>query len=177
TGAGGRVGFYAVQWAKQAGAQVIATVGNEDRARQAREAGADTIVNYRSDDVAETVNQITNGAGVDRIIDVEFGANLQTSVKIIRTGGVIATYSSTQVPEPGLPVYPFMFKDVTVHFVLVYVMPESAKRQAAADIVASLGQGKLTHRIAARYPLARISEAHTLVEQGSAAGCVVLEFS
>lgn len=177
TGAGGRVGFYAVQWAKQAGAQVIATVGNEDRARQAREAGADTVVNYRSDDVAETVNQITNGAGVDRIIDVEFGANLQTSVKIIRTGGVIATYSSTQVPEPGLPFYPFMFKDITVHFVLVYVMPESAKRQAAADIVASLGQGKLAHRIVARYPLTRISEAHTLVEQGSAAGCVVLEFS
>ncbi len=175
TGAAGRVGYYAVQWAKWAGARVIATVGSEERAIHAREAGADAIVNYRKDDIVAVANELTDGTGVDRVIDVEFGANLATTLKLIRTGGVIATYSSTQAPEPTIPFYPMMFKDTTVRFTLVYAMPETAKQQAVADIISHLEQRKLMHRVAERYPLTHIADAHEMIERGGVPGCVIVE--
>ncbi|MFQ5936310.1 MAG: NADPH:quinone reductase [Acidiferrobacterales bacterium] len=174
TGAAGRVGYYAVQWAKWGGARVIATASSEERARHARDAGADHVLNYRSDDLVGAVNNITSGSGVDRVIDVEFGANLPTVLKLIRTGGVIATYSSTLVPEPTLPFYPVMFKAITVRFTLVYAMPESAKQQAADDITRLLQEGKLMHRIAERHPLGDTAKAHEAIERRGTPGCVVV---
>jgi NADPH2:quinone reductase len=175
TGAGGRVGYYAVQWAKSAGAHVIATASRDETLQHARNAGADSVLNYRTDDVPQSVLELTNGAGVERVIDVEFGANLATTLKLIRANGVIATYSSTQVREPELPFYSLMFKDITVRFVLVYTMPETAKQQAAEDITRFLQTEKLKHRVAERHPLANIARAHETIEQGAALGCVVME--
>ncbi len=175
TGAGGRVGYYAVQWAKSAGARVIGTASSDQTVRHARTAGADIVLNYRTDNVAQKVLELTGGVGVERVIDVEFGANLATTLKLIRTNGVIATYSSTQVREPVLPFYPLMFKDVTVRFVLVYTMPETAKHQATEDITRFLQTGKLKHRVAERHPLADIARAHEAIERGGVLGCVVVE--
>lgn len=175
TGAAGRVGYYAVQWAKWGGAHVITTIGSDTGVLDARDAGADAIVNYRQENVAEAVNEFTKGAGVDRVIDVEFGMNLATTLKVIRTGGVIATYSSTQAPEPTIPFYPVMFKDITVRFVLVYAMPEAAKRQAAADIINHIERRRLIHRVAERYPLTHIARAHEIIERGGVRGSVVVE--
>ena len=175
TGAAGRVGYYAVQWAKADGARVIATIGREEGVEDVREAGADVIVNYRKDNLIEAVREFTDGVGVNRIIDVEFGTNLPTTLKVIATGGVIATYSSTQMPEPGLPFYPLMFKDITIRLVLVYAMPEAAKHQAAADIVTRLQEDRLRHRVAKRYPLTDIAKAHEAIEAGGVRGCVVVE--
>ena len=92
----------------------------------------------------------------------------------IRTGGVIATYSSTQVKEPPLPFQRVMYLDLTVHFVIVYSMPEPAKKLAIADITQALRHGMLRHRIADRLPLAEIARANELVEQGGSNGCVVI---
>jgi NADPH2:quinone reductase len=175
TGAGGRVGYYAVQWAKSAGAHVIATAGRDETLQHARNAGADRVLNYRTDDVPRRVLELTGGAGVERVIDVEFGANLVTTLKLIRTNGVIATYSSTQAREPVLPFYPLMFKDITVRFVLVYTMPEAAKHQAADDITRFLRAGKLKHRVAEQHWLADIARAHETIERGAVSGCVVVE--
>ncbi len=175
TGAAGRVGYYAVQWAKWAGARVIATAGSEERAREARDAGADAVLDYRRDDIIQAVSGLTSGSGVDRVIDVEFGKNLAVTLKVIRANGVIATYSSTQAPEPVLPFYPMMFKDLTVRFVLVYAMPEQAKQRAADDITRALEAGALRHRIAERHPLNAVARAHETIERGGATGCVIVE--
>ncbi len=174
TGAGGRVGYYAVQWAKWAGARVIATASNETSAEDAGLAGADVVLDYRSETLSDQVRELTSGRGVDRIVDVEFGANLGTSIEVLRTGGTIATYSSTQAPEPKLPFYPMMFKDISLRFVLVYAMPETAKRQAAADITRFLEDSKFTHRIAETFTLDDIAQAHEAVEQGRR-GCVIVD--
>jgi NADPH2:quinone reductase len=68
-----------------------------------------------------------------------------------------------------------MFAGITLRLVLVFVMPEAALAQAQADITALLRAGRLSHRIAARFPLARIAEAHALVERGDAVGKVIVE--
>jgi NADPH2:quinone reductase len=174
TGGAGRVGHYAIQWASQAGATVIATASNDEDVAACRSAGAHAVVDHRDGGFAESVLEANGGDPVDRVIDVEFGANLATTLKVIRTGGTVATYSSTVVPEPALPFFEMMYKDLVVRFVIVYAMPETAKRFAIADIEKALEHGSLRHRIAARLPLERIAEANELVEQGNIRGSVII---
>lgn len=176
TGGAGSVGHYAIQLARWAGArQVIATVSNDAKARHAEAAGATAIVNYRSEDVVERVRALTDGRGVDRIVEVEFGGNLAASQELIVDNGVIAAYASGAEMEPRLPFYPLMFKAVTLRMVLVYLLPEAARRQAVDDLTRALRDDVLQHTIAARYPLDRIAEAHQAVEAGDKMGTVVVE--
>jgi len=170
----GRVGWYAIQWAKAAGARVIATASRAEDDRACRELGAEAVVNHREPGWGERVKAANGGKPVDRVVEVEFGGNLPEVLACIRTGGTIATYASTQVAEPKLPFYRMMFADLTVRMVLVYVMPEPAKQAAIADLSRALADGSLRHRIARRMPLAQIAEANELVEQG-APGCVVID--
>jgi NADPH2:quinone reductase len=175
TGGAGRVGFYAIQWAKMAGAKVIASASNAGDEAVCREGGAKHVFNHREPGWGERVKSLNDGKPVDRVIDVEFGANLPEVLTCIRTGGVIATYSSTQVKEPRVPFLRMMYQDLTLRLVLVYVMPEAAKKHAAADITQAFRHGMLQHRIGARLPLADIARANELVEQGGSPGCVVLD--
>jgi NADPH:quinone reductase-like Zn-dependent oxidoreductase len=175
TGGAGRVGYYAIQWAKSAGARVIATASKPEDERTCREVGADAIVNHREAGWGERVKSSNRGQPVDRVVEVEFGANLPEVLRCIRVGGTIATYSSTQVREPRLPFYNMMFMDLTVRMVLVYVMPEDAKQAAISDIDRYLAEGRLRHRIARRLPLEKLAEANELVERGDLRGVVVVD--
>ena len=174
TGAAGRVGYYAVQWANQAGATVIATASNEDDAAACRDAGAAHVVNHRSDSFADDVLAANGGARVDRAIDLEFGANLATWIAVVKTSGTIATYGSVAVPEPTLPFFQLMYLDMNIRFVIVYAMPEAAKQLAIADIDTALTNDALRHRIAATFPLQDIAAANELIEKGSIRGAVIL---
>lgn len=176
TGGAGAVGCYAVQWARLGGAaSVIATVSRPEQAAVARAAGASQVVNYRTEPVADRVRELTGGAGVHRIVEVAFGQNLAASVQVIRPNGVIAAYSSDAVPEPVLPFWSLLAKDVTIRFVLVYEMPDAAHRAAAEAITAELEQGRLRHQIAARFPLSDVALAHEAQESGSLIGKAVVE--
>ncbi|MBN8233769.1 NADPH:quinone reductase [Halobacillus kuroshimensis] len=174
TGGAGRVGYYAIQWAKLAGAVVITTASNEESSHYCREAGADFVVNHKSDDMVEQVLDFTGGRKVDRVIDVEFGANLESVLDIIRVGGVIATYSSTVVPEPVLPFKRMMFMNLTIRMIIVYDMPEEAKQEAIEDIDEALRSNLLLHRIDKIYPLEDIAEANALIDRGEGYGCVIV---
>lgn len=174
TGGAGAVGHYAIQLARWGGAKVIATVSGSEKAAHAKAAGADYIVNYRQEDVAQAVKDFTKGQGVDRVIEVEFGGNLQTTLACLKTNGVIATYASSAAMEPKLPFYPMMFQGVTLRMVLVYILPEAARRQSIQDINRALLEGALVHAIAETYPLERIAAAHKAVESGGAIGNVVV---
>ena len=174
TGGAGRVGYYAIQWASQAGANVIATASNEADKNACVAAGAQRVVNHRGDDVVGQIMAASDGKLVDRIVDVEFGANLPTSIEVLKVGGVIATYSSSQMPEPKLPFYTMMYKDLTLRIIIVYAMPESAKQHAIDDINKALTRGALHRRIAETMPLAEIAKGNEVVEQGRIRGAVVL---
>jgi len=174
TGAAGRVGYYAVQWASHAGATVVATASNDADKAACEAAGAQHVINHRDDDVVAAIMAATGGEPIDRVVDVEFGANLPVSVEVLKVGGVIATYSSTQNPEPKLPFFQMMYKDLTIRTIIVYAMPEPAKQQAIADIDKALVANTLRHRIAETMPLAKIAKANEVIEQGSIRGAVVL---
>lgn len=174
TGGAGRVGYYAIQWAVAAGAKVIATASNDADRQLCLDLGAAAVVNHRDEQWGSAVVEANEGSKVDRVVEVEFGANLPQILLCIATGGTIATYSSTLVGEPKLPFREMMFMDLTVRMVIVYAMPESAKTAAIEATCAALAAATLQHRIAHVIPLAEMVTAHQLVEQGGFGGCVVV---
>ncbi len=172
-GAGGAVGQYCVQMAKLGGATVIATVSSPAKAAHALSAGADVVIDRKREDVVARVTALSPG-GVDRIVEVDLGANLALDVPLIKANGTIASYSSTAVPEPVFPYYPLAFKGVTLRLVQGFNLPPAARAAAIADIAAWSASGRLRHAIAAEFPLAEIAAAHELLESGRAIGNIVV---
>lgn len=174
TGGAGRVGYYAIQWAKLAGATVIATASSEKSIAECQDAGADLVVGHPGPDAVKEMLEFTGGRKVDRIVEGDFGINLEPALDILKTSGVIATYSSMTIMEPKIPFIRMMFMDMTLRLVLVYVMSDEAKKQAAEDIIKALEKNSLKHRIAQTFPLSESAMAQELIESGSPYGCVVL---
>lgn len=173
TGGAGAVSVYALQMARIGGARVIATVSSPEKAKIAQDFGADWTVDYRKEDAAQRILELTAGEGVDRIVEVAFGANLAASVKVIRENGTIASYASDAEPEPRFPFWALLGKNVTVYPLLVFNMPEAAKRAAQADIARWTRDKALSPYLGAGFPLQRIAEAHEAVERGSIGNVVV----
>jgi NADPH2:quinone reductase len=175
TGGAGAVGHYAIQLAKWAGAHVIATVSSAAKAEHARLGGADDVIDYRSEDVAARILALTGGVGVDHVVDVDFGGNLPTTLKIMRDSGSIAAYASAGQRLPTVPVYELMRRNITVHGVLLPTSPPEARRRAQSDITQWLRRGRRLLTVAARFPLAETARAHEAVERGDKRGTVVVE--
>lgn len=178
TGGAGSVGAYAVQMAKLGGARrVIATTSGGQKAEHATAMGADAVINYRSSDTAAEIMAATAGRGVDRVVDVEFGANLATSLKVLKKNGIIASYGSMGAPEPTLPFYPMMFAAQTLRTVLVYILPTAARAQGVADLARWLSSGALQHPVAVRAPLAQGWLAHEACETNTRIGAALMDIS
>jgi len=174
TGGAGVVGHYAVQLARWAGARVIATVSSLEKAAHARKGGAHATINYRTEDVAARLDELTRGRGIDRVVDVDLAVNLASYEKALRPAAMIATYAVAKVQDGVLPSR-LRSRNVTVRMVFVYTMPDEAKRQAIADIGRWLARGRPRFAIAARFPLSEIAAAHETVESGNKIGHVILD--
>ncbi|MCU0805174.1 MAG: NADPH:quinone reductase [Burkholderiales bacterium] len=175
-GGAGAVGYYAVQMAKLGRARVIATVSRDEQAARAREAGADAVINYRTEDVAARMKAITGAEpSVDRVIEVAFGVNVRTDAALLKPNGVIATYASDAVHEPQIPFWPMLAKDLTVRFVLVYVMPRQAHDEAAAFVTDALARGLLKHQVHRVFAFDEIVAAHEATEAMKNVGKVLVQ--
>ena len=174
TGGAGAVGYLGIQLAKWSGAHVISTVSGDDKATVAETAGADLVVNYKTDDVIKAVNDFTKGHGVDRILEVEFGGNLSVSEHVIKNNGVIAAYGSVTEANPSVPFYNLMFKSVKLNTYLIYIVADSDRANINQGINAALSDNALTPIIAKSFQLSETVNAHQSVEEGSVIGNVVI---
>ncbi|MGV9387099.1 NADPH:quinone reductase [Nonomuraea sp. NPDC003707] len=174
TGGAGMVAHYAIELAKHAGATVVATASTAAKQEAARAAGADHVVDYRASDAVEAVMAATGGHGVDRVVDVAFGANLPLTSAVVAANGTISAYGSDAVPNPEFPFYSLMRRGITVRTVLVFAMPAPAMAAAIEGVTSLLAAGVLTHPIAARYHLDDCVAAHEVVESGGSIGKVLL---
>ena len=177
SGGAGAVGFYAIQLAKWGGARVITTVSSEAKQAAALHAGADIVINYKLTDVAAEIERAIGRDAVDRIVEVDFGANLATNLKVLKPGGTIVSYASMAAPEPTLPFYGLMGKNALMRLVLVYSMGAEAIAAACADITRWLESGDRVHQMAEQFPLDELAAAHEAVEVGSKIGCVVVDLA
>ena len=171
-GGAGAVGNYAIQEAKLAGATVISTVSSDHKGEIAIAAGADHIINYRTEDAAARIMDLTGGEGVDRIVEVDFAGNFPVTSQVLKTNGVVAIYSWGVIQQPPVPLQ-FRRSNTVVRNVLVYEMPEPAKEAAIADITDWLEAGALTHLIGPHFPLEDTVAAHLAVEGGAIGNVIV----
>jgi NADPH:quinone reductase len=173
-GGAGAVGHYALQFARLLGAaQVITTVSSDEKAAVASAAGADTVIDYRRENVADRVREATRGEGVDRIIEVDLAANAALDPELLKVGGECVVYGSGSA-HMSLPFFPLISKNLLLRFFIVYNLSDADRLRAVGLLGRLLQRGDLQHHIAARLTLDQAAQAHDLVEQG-ATGNVVLK--
>ena len=170
TGGAGAVSHAAIQLAVWAGATVITTVSGDEKAELARRAGAQHVINYRTDDVVAAVRAIAPD-GVDTIVDVNIAANIDTDVQVIGADGTISSYTDDGGGQVTISTRALMGRNVRVQFILTYTSSAAAKANAVAAVSAALADGALRvgdeHGLPlTRFPLAETAAAHDAVEGG-----------
>ena len=174
-GGGGVVAHFAIQFAKYGSAKVIATTGSSQRSSHALEAGADKVLDRHDPMLSDLILDATGGEGVDRVIELEFGGNLLTDISVLKAGGVIAAYSSTQVPEPAFPYYKLAAKGGAIRVIQSFGFSDQIRSKAIDAVNKLCSDNDLIVSIGKVYSLDQISEAHDDVEAQKTIGNIVLE--
>ena len=175
TGGAGAVGHYAVQLAKGGGARVIATVSSPLKAEQARLAGADLVIDYKTEDVVARTLAFTDQRGVNRVVDVDFGGNIATTLKLMAMNSTIAVYATNGNRNPVVPMRELMEKCIALRGLVLFALPQPLLAAGQADISKWLAAGKRIHNIAAQFPLSETAQAHLAVEKGDKLGTVIVD--
>jgi NADPH2:quinone reductase len=170
-GAAGAVGLCAVALARHAGAHVIGTVRSASDQSTAVNAGAHDVVLSDSELIARV--RALAPEGIDHIVEVAFGANIEADVELLKQGGSIASYA-TDNAVPKIPFWPMVFKNIRVFFLGSDDFPKEARVEAAQDLNATLEAGWSGFEIGERVPLADIARAHELVEHPVRPGRIVV---
>jgi NADPH2:quinone reductase len=170
-GAGGAVGMCAAALARHAGARVIGTVRSHAEEPAARTAGAHEVV-LNTEGLVAGVKALAPD-GVDHIVEVAFGANIDADVEVLKMGGSIGAYA-TDAATPKIPFWLMAFKNIRVFFLGSDDFPAEAKVTATRDLNDALQARWAGFEIAERIPLAEIARAHELVEHPVRRGRVVV---
>jgi NADPH2:quinone reductase len=175
-GAGG-VGNAAIQLARWADARVITTVSSPEKAQLAAAAGADDIVNYRTQDVVAEVRKIVPH-GVDTVVEVSVANNADIDAQVLGMHGAVAIYADDGGTTATVPIRPMMRPNAQWHFVLVYTEPSAAKAAAIEDINAAVSDDAVRIGTEAGLPLhlfslADTAKAHAALE-GAPTGRVLI---
>jgi NADPH2:quinone reductase len=172
-GGAGSVGHHAVQFAKAAGATVIATISSPEKADAARAAGADHTIDYKREPVGERVMAITDKKGVDAVIELDIAANAKLIPQVVRPHGMVVVYG-TGAAEAAVPLGFCLRNAITLQFIFVYELDTAERAAALAGIEHALETGGLITNVGTTFPLANIVAAHEAVEQGKVLGNVVV---
>jgi NADPH2:quinone reductase len=174
TGGAGAVGLYAVLLAKWTGAQVITTVSTEVKAARVREAGADHVINYKTEDVLARIREITNGEGVDHVVDVDLGGNLAVTIPALKNNGTLTYYATRGDWAPKFPAGLVMSNNISIAGMVLPASPHPARKRAQEDISQWIATGKRMLNVAQVFPIEETAAAHELVETWGKDGTVVV---
>jgi len=175
--AAGGMGLLLTQMAKNLGARVIGTVGSEEKARLAREAGADEVINYSTQDFEAETKRLTASKGVDVVYDGVGKSTFDKSLEVLRPRGYMVLFGGASGPVP--PIDPlrltqrgsiFLARPSLAHFIAT--REELEKR--AGDVLGWIAAGKVKLRIAHTYPLTEAQQAHRDLEGRKTTGKILL---
>ena len=175
--AAGGAGGLIVQMAKMKGARVFGTVSTEEKARIAREAGADETILYTKQDFEAEVKRLTGGRGVDVVYDSVGQTTFDKSLNSLRPRGTLALFGQSSGPVP--PFDPnilngkgslFLTRPSLAH----YLLSRDELLWRAGDVLNWIASGKLKLRIDRTYPLGDAAAAHRDLESRKTAGKLLL---
>ena len=165
------MGLCAVQLARRGGAHVIGTVRSSSEEATAKNAGAHKVL-LNDQDLRAHITALAPD-GIDHIVEVAFGANVENDVELLKNDGSIATYA-TDNAAPKIPFWQLVFKNIRIFFLGSDDFPAEAKMAATRDLNAALEAGWQGFEIAERIPLSEIAQAHELAEHPARPGRVVV---
>jgi NADPH2:quinone reductase len=179
-GGAGAVGHAAIQLAVWAGATVIATVSSDKKRSLALVAGAQYVLNYKTEDVAERVREFAPN-GVDIVVEVNALANLDLDLAVLAMGGTISVYGGVATDRPTLPVRAAMVANARLQFLMTYTTTTEQKAAAIRSVTAAASDGALGVGAENGMPLIRFSleqtaDAHRAVEANTT-GKVLIDVS
>lgn len=176
TGASSAVGHYITQMLAQAGAQVIGTVGNPAKAAHAKAAGAAHCLFYKTEDVVARVKDLSQGLGVDAVIDMDFSTTAGWLAQgVLKPHGQLICYGSNPPPDISVSFRPLLFSSLCLKFFLVYDLLPADRQACLTQLNDMLQRGLLQHSIGAVFSLDQAVMAHEAVEAGQTIGNVVLD--
>jgi NADPH2:quinone reductase len=174
SGGAGAVGHAAIELARfEDAGHVVATVSNAAKAELARQAGAETVVNYRDADAATQIRAALPD-GIHRFVEVAVHQNLELDLAVAAPQAVITAYAGDVSSVVQAPVRELMTLDLTLRFMLLYTVPQRDLRAAIERTTAAVAAGALTTLPLHRFGLEQIAEAHDAVE-GGAVGKVIID--
>jgi NADPH2:quinone reductase len=175
--AAGGVGLLLCQMAKHAGARVIGTVSTEEKARLAREAGADHTILYTRQDFEAEVKRLTGGKGLQVVYDSVAKDTFEKSLNCLAPRGFMILYGQSSGPIPPLDPQVlnakgslFLQRPSLNH----HILTREELTQRAGDVLGWIQKGQLKLRIGATFPLAEAAEAHRQLEGRKTTGKVLL---
>lgn len=172
----GGVGLLACQWAKAIGCTVIGTAGSPEKAELARANGCQHVVLYREENVVETVNRITAGAGVPVVYDSVGKDTFDASVGCLGRRGMLVSFgqSSGPVPEKNLAIFAPKSLYYTRPSIFNYCATPEELKASAREVFKSVRQGRLKVQVRQRYPLKDAARAHEDLEARRLTGSTIL---
>lgn len=175
--AAGGMGLILVQWLKHLGAVAIGTVSTEEKAKIAREAGADHVIVYTKQDFAEEAKKLTEGKGVHYIIDGVGKTTFTKNLEALRHRGWATVFGMASGPAEPLGPNSLMTKSITISggALFNYVVTRDELLTRARDVFTGLREGWLKLRIDRAFPLAQAAEAHRLLEGRQTTGKLILK--
>jgi NADPH2:quinone reductase len=176
--AAGGVGLLLVQMAKNIGARVIGTAGSEEKAKLAREAGADEVILYATQDFEAETKRLTDGKGVHVVYDGVGQTTFEKGLNVLRPRGHMILFGASSGPvQPVDPIKQLMAKGsltLTRPSLIHYVTSRDELQQRAGDVFAMIGAGKLKLRISKTYKLEEVQQAHRDLEGRKTTGKILL---
>lgn len=174
SGGAGGVAHYAIQFARQRGASVITTVSSAHKAKVAHDAGADHVIDYKTENVGERVQSIVKG-GVDAIIELDLTANAGLIPAVLRPRGIVSIYGTG--PQAQIPASFCLQNNVQLRFMLVYELTAEERERAVSGVTRALEANSLVHNVAQTFTLSDIVAAHQAQESGRVVGNVVISIA
>lgn len=166
SGGGGVIGRYAIQMAKSRGATVVTTVSSDCKAELARAAGADLVVNYRTQSIRDVVSGWLGQETIKNFMAVDLAANIDEIRSIAGKFSRIVVYGSATDMAPRLPVLDLQVNNVTIDFISGSEQPAGTRQAGIRDIVELLASDKMTAVGVEPFALSDIAQAHARVESG-----------
>ncbi len=174
----GGVGRLLIQLAVKRGARVIAVTSSDTKAAIARELGADGVVNYRTQDIAATVRELTDGSGVDVVYDSVGRATFEASLDSLQPRGMMVLYGGASGQVPPLDPQVLNRKGslfLTRPNLSSYIASADELGWRAGAILDQVAAGALQSHVHASYPLADATTAHQELESGTTTGKLILQ--
>jgi len=175
--AAGGVGLLLVQMSKNLGARVIATVSTEEKAKLAREAGADDVIFYTKQDFEVETKRLTDGKGVHVIYDGVGKTTFDQDLNVLRPRGYLALFGASSGPVPLFDLNKLAQKGslfITRPTLVHHIASHEELQQRATDVLNMIASGKLKLRIEHLYPLRDAQQAHRDLEGRKTTGKLLL---